>query len=450
MASWTRSAAYRIAFVSSAWFALAIAVIGLIIFWATHIAFTRQLDAAMADEAATLVAEYRLDGESELADAIAQREKLTSRDRLFYAVFASDGRRLYGSFDTPRPALGLHDIGFVDPAEGPDWGRGLAVDIGRGKRLLVAADREHIEQIDRTVISVFAAGFGLVVLFGIAGALLLGGYLRRRLGAISGAAEAIVGGGLDRRMPVSARGDEFDRLARSLNLMLDRIEGLVENVRQVSSDVAHDLRTPLARVRNQLERGLTLNCDPPSRREIIEEGICSIDEVLALFAAILRIAEVESGKIRHIFASVDLSALATELAESYAPAIADGGRSFEWSVAAGLVIQGDRDLLAQAIVNLIENAQHHTPPGTRIRLDLAADPNVIRLSLSDTGPGVPAPDHHRIQQRFIRLERSRSTPGHGLGLNLVAAVVRLHHARLAFGDNRPGLIVDIEFPRGAE
>lgn len=445
-----RSAAYRIAFISSAWFAFAIAVIGLIIFWAMHIAFTRQLDATMADEAATLVAEYRLDGESELADAIAQRERLTSRDRLFYAVFAADGRRLYGSFNTTRPALGLNDIRFVDPAEGPDWGRALAIDLGRGRRLLVAADREHIEQIDRTVISVFAAGFGLVVLFGIAGALLLGGYLRRRLGAISDAAEAIVGGRLDRRMPVSARGDEFDRLARSLNLMLDRIEGLVENVRQVSSDVAHDLRTPLARVRNQLERGLNLDCDPASRREIIGQGIRSIDEVLGLFAAILRIAEVESGKIRHIFARVDLSALATELAESYAPAIADGGRTFEWWVEPGLVIQGDRELLAQAIVNLVENAQRHTPPGTKIRLAVTSGSSAIRFSLSDTGPGVPAADHHRIQQRFIRLEHSRSTPGHGLGLNLAAAVVRLHRARLSFGDNRPGLIVDIEFPLGAE
>ena len=441
-----RSAAYRIAFVYSAAFALAIAALGAIIFWAMHIAFMRQLDTTIRDETAALVSEYRADGLAELAEAIAKREAITSRDRLLYAVFGPGGRRVAGSLVTSSPDIGLHDIIFVDPREGPDAGRGLAVDLGDGHRLLVAADRERVEQIDRTVISVFLAGFVLVLLLGVAGALLLGGYLRDRLGAISGAAEGIAAGHLDARMPVGPRGDEFDRLANSLNAMLERIEGLVENVRQVSGDIAHDLRTPLARLRNQLERGL--GDDPALQHVVIEDGIRRVDDVLGLFAAILRITEVESGRIRRGFTSVDLSGLTTEMAESYAPAVADGGRSLEWIVQPGVIIEGDRELLAQALVNLIENAQRHTPDGTRIRVQLAGSRFGHRLSVSDNGPGVAAEDRERIVQRFIRLESSRSTPGHGLGLNLVAAVARLHKARLSFGDNRPGLIVAVDFPEG--
>jgi signal transduction histidine kinase len=443
-----RSAAYRIAFVYSAAFAIAIAILGAIIFWAMHVAFTRQLDTMIKDEAAALVSEYHADGASELAEAIAKREAISSRDRLLYAVFGADGRRIAGHLLTDRPELGLHDITFIDPREGADAGRGFAVGLGGGTRLLVAADRERVEQIDRTVISVFLAGFGLVVLFGIAGALTLGGYLRDRLGAISNAAEGVAAGHLGARMPVGARGDEFDRLASSLNAMLERIEGLIENVRQVSSDIAHDLRTPLARLRNQLERGLSGNDDPAAQRQVIEDSIHRVDEVLGLFAAILRIAEIESGKIRHSFGPVNLSALTAELAESYAPAVSDGGRTLEWDVQPDIVIAGDRELLAQALVNLIENAQRHTPEGTAICIELAASDGTRRLSVSDDGPGVPAEDRDRIVQRFIRLEGSRSAPGHGLGLNLVAAVARLHAARLSFGDNGPGLVVSIEFPEG--
>ncbi|MDB5692573.1 MAG: hypothetical protein JWO81_1636 [Alphaproteobacteria bacterium] len=444
-----KSAAYRISFVYSAAFALAILLLGLVLFWAMHLDFTRQLDGTLRDEVSTLLAESRSDGESELADAIAQREASTSRDRLLYAVFTPDGRRVLGSLRTGFPRLGLHDFTFTDPGEGPDAARGLAVDLADGKRLIVAADRERIEQIDRTIVSVFATAFLLVLLLGAAGALLLGGYLRRRLGAISGAAEAIVEGELGRRMPVSRRGDEFDRLARSLNAMLERIEGLVENVRQVSSDIAHDLRTPLARLRNRLEQALA-GTDPASSGDVVADALHRVDDVLTLFAAILRIAEVESGEIRRTFAAVDVSALARELAESYAPAIADGGRRFQWSIAPDLLMLGDRELLAQAVINLLENAQRHTPEGSEIRLSVSGGAQELTLMVADDGPGVPDEDKDRIVQRFIRLDASRTTPGHGLGLNLVSAIARLHGGRLRFAGNFPGLRVILEFPRSDE
>ena len=441
-----RSAAYRIAFIYSAAFALAILALGIVLFWSMHLAFTRQLDAALGEEATTLAQEYRSDGPREIAEAIAQREASTSRDRLLYALFDRGGRRIAGSLRSERPRPGLHDISFVDPREGPDSGRGLGVELGDGATLLVAADRDRIEQIDRTIVSVFAAAFLLVVGLGAGGALLLGGYLRRRLNAISRAAEAVVEGNLARRMPVGPRGDEFDRLARSLNAMLNRIGSLIENVRQISTDVAHDLRTPLARLRNRLETGLAAAA-PGREAALIEDALHRIDDVLALFAAILRIAEVEGGQISQSFVPVDLSALAAEVAESYLPAVAEGGRTLAASVEHHLAVRGDRELLAQALVNLIENAQAHTPRGTHIEICAEAADGTVRLVVADNGPGVPEEQRARIVERFIRLEGSRSGPGHGLGLNLVLAIATLHGGTLRFADNRPGLRATLELPR---
>ena len=256
MGKWRSSAAYRIAFAYAAAFAAGTALLGIIIFWSMHVAFTHQLDAMIIDEAQTLVSEYKSDGgDGELADAIAQREGSRTPERLLYAVFAPDGRRVMGSLRTDRPALGIHNLSFIDPVEGIDSARGQAIDLSPQRRLLVAADREWIERSDQTVITVFAFGFLGVCALGLAGALALGAYLRRRLRALSDGAGAIMGGDIRRRMPVGPLHDEFDQLAVALNRMLERIEGLLDNLRQVTAGVAHELRTPLSRLRNHLARG---------------------------------------------------------------------------------------------------------------------------------------------------------------------------------------------------
>jgi signal transduction histidine kinase len=441
------SAAYRIAFAYSAAFAIGVALLGTVIFWAMHIAFTRQLDATITDEAQTLLLEYRPHQPAELADAIAQRERLGRGAKLYYAVFEPDGRRVMGSLNAAMPELGMHDVPFVDRSGGYDTARGLAIDLADHRRLVVAADREWIEQIDRTVLATFAAGFVVVIGLGIGGALVLGGYLRHRLRAIGNAAQAIIEGDIRRRMPISDGNDEFDQLARVLNAMLEEIERLLENLRQVSGDVAHDLRSPLSRLRNALEESALGGNGADTREQVIADAITRVDDILSLFAAILRISEVEGGKIRHLFKPVDLSALVTDLAESYAPAVREAGRSLSWSIEPNLAVAGDRELIAQAVTNLLENAQRHTPPGTEIRIRLAASAKSIQISVADTGPGVAAADRDRISQRFIRLEGSRTRAGHGLGLNLVSAVARLHRGRLRFADNAPGLIAEIDLPR---
>lgn len=441
MPKWRSSAAYRIAFINFGAYAAGLALLGLIVFAVMHLAFSRQLDSMVSDEARTLQEEFASDGDSELAQAIAVREASSSPTRMLYAVFAPDGRRIHGSLQTTRPRLGLRPIVFEDPQEGPDAARAMTVDLSPDERLVVAVDSEWLEGIERIVVIIFSLAFAGFVVVGFGGAMIVGSYLERRMSSISSSAEAIIRGDIRMRMPVGPRNDEFDRLAATLNRMLDRIEGLLDNLRQISSDIAHDLRTPLARLRSRLEWGVA---DDP--RALIGDAISQLDEVLSLFAAILRVAEVESGETRQLFEPVDVSALLTELAESYAPAFEDRRRALFWSVEPGLALVGDRELLAQAMVNLLENAQRHTPADAIVRLSGSSAGRLICMQVADNGPGVPKADLGRITKRFARLESSRNTAGHGLGLSLVDAVAKLHGGRLILRSEK-GLSATIEIPR---
>lgn len=442
MRKWRSSAAYKIAFLNFGAYAAGLALLGAIVFAVMHIAFTRQLDSMVSDEAQTLVDEYHRGGDGELAEAIAVREASSSPTHMMYAVYAPGGRRIHGSFPAARPQLGLHPIAFSDDSEGPDDARARVVDLSPNERLVVAVDSDWLESIEHIIIIIFSTAFVGACVLGFAGAVVLGSYLRRRLYSISESAQAIIAGDIRKRMPVGANRDEFDEVAGTLNRMLDRIEGLLDNLRQVSSDIAHDLRTPLARLRNRLERGV--NGDAAAA---VEEAIGQVDDVLSLFAAILRIAEVEGGETRRFFTKVDLSALATELAESFAPSVEEQKRALLWSVNPDIIVTGDRELLAQAFVNLLENAQRHTPEGSVIRLALVETGNSACLSIRDNGPGVPTADLPRITKRFARVESSRKTPGYGLGLSLADAVAKLHHGRLTLRNEKPGFSATVELPR---
>ncbi|TPG38670.1 sensor histidine kinase [Sphingomonas koreensis] len=442
------SAAYRIAFTYAAAFALAITLLGIAVYFAADADIRYQQNADIAQESAHLVREYNEGSLPDLRDAINKREAANRINAYGYAVFDLAGHRVAGSLDTSRPAaIGVHDISFVDPSEGADSALALTTQLPNNFRLVVAIDPETLERVDRMILLLFSGAFVLVVVLGIGGALIMGGYLRRRLGGISGTARAIISGDMGQRIPVSPRDDEFDQLALALNTMLDRIAQLLDNLRQVSSDVAHDLRTPLARLRNELEQALDGPRDLPAYRTGLKRAIGQSDHLLALFAAILRISEVEAGALKRTFAPVDLSDLVTDLCDSYAPAVHDNGRTLSCSAEPGIMLIGDRELLSQALINLLDNAQHHTPPGTQIAVLAEASDDWIRLSVADDGPGVAREDHARIVRRFARLDTSRATPGHGLGLNLVAAVSAAHGGALAIDENDPGLRVTMTLPR---
>ncbi|HLZ78688.1 MAG TPA: HAMP domain-containing sensor histidine kinase [Sphingomonas sp.] len=442
-----RSAAYRIAIVSSAAFALATMVLGLIVYLSAHAAFTRQLDDRIREDSATLVSEFRAEGRAGLIAAIERRQREDATNDLGYGLFEAGRGRVAGALVTAMPPPGLSDIVFHDPDEGPDPARAITTVLPDGSRLVVAADRAPLERIDRTIVTLFGAAFLAVLAIGAAGAVLLGAYLRRRLSAMSGTAEAIMHGDLGQRVVVGPHSDEFDRLAALLNTMLDRITALLDNLRQVSSDVAHDLRTPLARLRNGLDGGLRHGHVPDERDAAIEQAIARSDDVLTLFSALLRISEVEAGGVKRAFAPLDITLLARELAESYAPAIEDGGRQLACAIDADAMIVGDRELVSQALINLLDNAQIHTPAGTMITLMLRQENTRVLLTVADDGPGVPGGEHARLIQRFVRRDASRSRPGHGLGLSLVSAIASAHDANLVIADHAPGLSVTLDFPR---
>ncbi|MBO9581034.1 MAG: HAMP domain-containing histidine kinase [Sphingobium sp.] len=435
MISLRSSAGYRIAFTYAAAFAAAVLLLGVAVYLAADHEFRRQRDVAISKEVADLARER---DPAELKQEIAGREATRATDSFGYALFDRNGRRIAGTLETPRPAVGFSTIIFQDPVEGPDVARAKAVDLADGRRLVVAVDSEAVEEIDKTILTLFGIAFAVVIVIGAVSALVLGRYLRGRLSTISATANAIVAGDTALRMPVGPQGDEFDAAALALNTMLDRIAGLMDNLRQVSSDVAHDLRTPLLRLRNELEQ---VGKVEGAAQRAIDLG----DELLKLFAAVLRIAEVEGGELRQSFTRVDLSALAETVCDGFLPAVYDSGRILSWSILPDIAVLGDRELLAQAIANLLDNAIVHTPPATAITLSLVDTDGLARLVITDNGPGVSPADSVRLTRRFFRGEASRTTPGNGLGLSLVAAVANAHGGEIEI-DGARGLRVTITLP----
>jgi signal transduction histidine kinase len=290
-----------------------------------------------------------------------------------------------------------------------------------------------------------------LVLAGIGGGIMVSRVMRR-VELINRASERIMAGDLTGRLPVSrpARGDEFDRLANNLNRMLERIEELVEGLRQVSTDIAHDLRTPLARLRRNLE---ALRADAGDEVNLahlaaIDGAVGQADDLLATFAALLRIAQIESRAARFTFTTVDLSAIADAVLEVYRPAAEEKRQELEGHIAASVYVTGDRLLLTQMVANIAENAIRHTPEGASIEITLQPEPkHGASLTISDNGPGIPKSERGKVFRRFYRLDSSRGSPGNGLGLSLVAAIAELHGVSVQLAANNPGgLKVTLAFP----
>ena len=437
MASLRSSAGYRIAFLYSAAFAVAILLLGVAVYFAADAEFRSQRNAALREEASDLAL---IANRADLIREIARRERTTPIDGFGYAVFDSAGRRVAGALDTPMPPPGIGTIVFEDPREGPDAAVADTVILARGDRIVVAIDSEAIEQIDATILALFAGAFVVVLAIGAGGALILGSYLGRRLTTISDTAQSIIAGDLTRRVAISAANDEFDRAGQALNAMLDRIGKLMDNLRQVSSDVAHDLRTPLLRLRNQLEQ---VGVVEGAAERAIELG----DDLLKLFGSLLRIAEVEGGSLATTFAPVAFGRLIEDIGETFRPAIVDSGRTLHCTIDPDIRVLGDRELLAQVAANLLDNARAHTPPGTIVHLALNAVGDRAQLSVADDGPGVAAAERERILQRFYRTERSRTTPGNGLGLSLVAAVAAAHGGAVSVEPGDTGFCLTVTLPR---
>ncbi|MBN8924010.1 MAG: two-component sensor histidine kinase [Rhodanobacter sp. 68-29] len=441
-ASLLRSSAFQLAAMQAGLFALIALLLFAITWWSVRGYVEAQVRRAISDEFSEVVAAPAGNRATAIAGMVAQ----APQGPLYYGLFDRGGHRIAGDLSHMPAGPGWGTLTQAVPPR--DRSRVLvhAEWLDDGRLLAIGRDRRSADKLDALLQEAFLwAGAASVFLALLGGVFTARSYLRR-VEAVATAAARIAAGDLGVRVSGSGRGDEFDRLAQALNGMLERIQVLVEGVRQVSSDIAHDLRTPLAHLRQRLESATRTATDVPTFRAAAERALADVDGVLATFAALLRIAQVESRQRRAGFSAVDLSALLDSLVGDYAPLMEDQGRVLHANLDRNIHMLGDRALLTQMFVNLIENALRHTPPGTPVTLALERQVSGCRITLADAGPGIPAEARGRVVGRFVRLDAARSTPGSGLGLALVAAVVDLHGATLAFGDARPGLQVQLEFP----
>jgi signal transduction histidine kinase len=287
----------------------------------------------------------------------------------------------------------------------------------------------------------------MTIVLALAGGTMMSRTMMHRIEIINATCHQIMDGDLKRRIPRTGVDDDFDKLVATLNRMLDQIEVLMTGVKQVTNNIAHDLRTPLTHLRRRLEMLRENNLSIDRHEELLDQAIGEADGLLMTFKALLRISEVESGSRRVGFQNVDMSALLHDVIELYMPLSEEKEQTFEAEVTQARMIPGDRDLLFQAFANILDNAIKYTQAAGRIQLVLRDQPGRLEVAISDTGPGIPAEAREQVFERFFRLETSRSSPGNGLGLSLVAAIVKLHNGQIELTDNQPGLKLTITLPR---
>jgi signal transduction histidine kinase len=438
----------------------AASVVGVLLFvYLTSAGFVeRQTEATLDAEITGLAEQYAQRGLSGLIQIVAARSAGDRGDAMIYLVTDPDGKPLVGniaawpagvpthsawlSFALERTIDGRHE---VRPA------RGRLFVIPGGYRLLVGRDISDAAAF-RSEVRTTLLWAGLIALgIGLIGGTVMSRNLLRRVEQVNRTSERVMAGNLSDRVPLHGTKDEFDQLAANLNRMLDQIERLMTAMREVTDDVAHDLRTPLSRLRTRLEHALAIpsEADPSagaSQAEAIRAAIDEADRLLATFNALLRIAELESGAHLDETAPIDLSEVARSAAELYEPVAEEKGFALSVVADPGVRMSGDWHLLSQALANLLDNSLKYAGGGL-IELRVLHENGQAILEVADHGPGIPEADRQSVLDRFVRLEPSRTTPGNGLGLSLVRAIARRHDGSVMLEDNKPGLRVRLQFPR---
>ncbi|MCQ8242360.1 sensor histidine kinase [Rhizosaccharibacter radicis] len=452
-----RSASLRLALVYGVLFVLSAVVFIGFIWWATIGLLERQVEAAInADERA--LSERWLDGGlPALADTIQDRLEQNVDDDAIYLMLDPGGTRIAGNLGSWPREVTRTDTWYQLPISRAGM-RGTAevhaFALPGGFRLLVGRDVRDRAILRRLLTDTLLWAVLMVAVLGISGALVVRGLFRRMVRNVALTTGAIARGDLAQRVPLSGSGDEFDRVAETINHMLDRIARLMDGVRQVSNAIAHDLRTPITRARARLEDAAATARTTEEMRGAVERAVADLDGVTAVFEALLRIAEIEAGARRSAFTMVSLPPLLAGLAELYEALAEDKELELELELpeppaGGSLALQGDPQMIQQAVANLLDNALKFSHPGGVVTLRAeAGDADTVRLSVRDRGIGMAAHDLARASERFFRAESARNTPGSGLGLALVQAVAQLHNGRLELRDADPGLLAVLVLPRG--
>ena len=443
----------------------------------TQVLMTRQMNATIQLEVRGLVERYRAGGLSALVGVIEDRSRRPGAS--LYLVTDFRGHYVAGNV-AALPKWVMDKRGAVDQAvtyqrlgdvdQRKQYKAVVSVyETFGGHRLLVGRDIGERETFREVVEQAFIVSGFLLVFLALLAWLFVSRKVLNRIDMIAVASQHIMAGQLNERLPVTQAGDEFDRLSDSLNVMLSRIEGLMQGLKEVSDNIAHDLKTPLTRLRNRVELTLASEqADVETYREALEQTLEESESLIRTFDALLRIARVEAKSTQIEKTQLDIGAIAADMAELYEPVAEDEGALLTWASPSDQFIDGNRELISQAVANLIDNALKYAvrhvaeqrqnaekrsddelacilPAQAKIHVSVSSSDGLVCLSVSDNGPGIAKEDRQRVLQRFVRLDKSRTQPGSGLGLSLVNAVASLHEANIQLDDNEPGLIFSISF-----
>lgn len=446
-----KSSAFRITLVYVLLFAMSVSIILGFVYWSTIVYKTNQTDVEINAEIQELSDIYERKGYPGLVTVLAERVQPKPGDSTLYVLADSQFQPLITNLPSwPKISNDLKD-GWLDfplrtvgdKNEQVFKGRARTILLDNRFNLLIGQEMKDLSTLKALVGRALMWGLLLTLFLGVIGGLMMRRTLSSRLGAINMISRKIMEGDLRRRISTRGTGDEFDELATNLNNMLDQIEHGMEGVRRVSDNIAHDLKTPLARLKNRVEE-LRFQVAGREKEEIaVDKIIHEADGLLATFNALLRIARIEYSEQRKGFKNIDLNSILYDLLELYEPWIEEKGQHLSVQIADTVEISADRDMLFQAFANLLDNAIKYTPVNGVITIRTYKNNGEWFVDIADNGPGIPEEEHEKVVQRFYRLEKSRTTPGSGLGLALVFAVLKLHKLNLDFSDNNPGLKVTV-------
>ena len=420
---------------------------------------TEQITATVNGEVNGLSEQYGQGGLRRLVIVVDVRSRRPGSS--LYLVTTPSGEGLAGNVGSLEPGV-LDHPGWLETnyhrLEAPEGAEHRAlvrvVQLPGGFHLLVGRDLEERERLFGIVVNAGQWSLALVIVLGLIGGFFVSRRVLSRIDAMTGTAQTIMAGDLSGRLPVAGSGDELDRLADNVNAMLERIEALMRGLKEVSDNIAHDLKTPLTRLRNRCEQALRSATGEASYRAALESTIAESDDLIRTFDALLMIARAESGQARDNMTEFDASEIARDVGELYEPVAEEKGIALKIDAPAAAPVRGNRELVSQALANLIDNAIKYAGPSGKVNgvpaeivVRAGNDGERIAISVADRGPGIPDADRGRVVERFVRLEQSRSEPGSGLGLSLASAVARLHGGELKLEDNHPGLRTTIALPR---
>jgi len=439
-----RSSSFQLTSLSALWFCLAASILVAVTYIYAE-KYVREDETEELDVDFTrIVEEARPSDFATLPQIISQRIHERGSEHSIYLLEDSSGRFIAGNVQAIKPREG--PIQLDRPAmDNPRYTIAEGHILQNGEFLLLGQDLTQLEDLQAVLIRAFVASIGLTIVLAIVGGMLISRNVLRRVAIATATSRAIVAGDLSQRIPLRGTDDEFDQLASGVNAMLDRIVELMEHTRQVANDIAHDLRTPLTRLRQRLERARKDEGSQELRIDVLDRSIEDVDAILKTFSALLRISQIEAGGQTNSLAAVDFSSLLNGIVGDFAPAARDRGQQLRARIEPGLLVYGDRELLMQMAVNLLDNALLHCAAGTTVNVTVDDVGGAPRLTIADNGRGIPQEERESVFRPFYRLEPSRHSEGSGLGLSLVAAITRQHGASIALEDNGPGLRVVVGF-----